>query len=93
MIVGDPGSSPVSLSRGAGIQFPPLPTAHGKIFLTLPVLNSWILSDIPANGVYDEKVNVPAAWSSGEMYPYQALLGNWGDPDAVLTNLLKVEVE
>lgn len=93
MIIGEPGKTPVNLSLGAGVQNSPIHTPHGDIYLTLPVLNTWLLGDIPANGVYDKNITVPLAWNSGDMYPFQALLGNWGDPDTVLTNLLKLEVE
>jgi parallel beta-helix repeat protein/predicted outer membrane repeat protein len=93
MIIGEPGTTPVNLSIGSGVAPSPIHTPHGYIYLTLPVLNTWLLGDIPANGVYDKSVTVPPSWNLGEMYPFQALLGNWGDPGTVLTNLLKLEVE
>lgn len=90
--VGPPGM-PVSLSLGKGVLNSPLPTQHGYLYLTLPLLANWNLGAIPANGVLFSPVTVPPGWAAGEEHPLQALVGAWGGPFTRLTNLMMVEVE
>jgi len=91
-IVGLPGR-PVLLALVSGIQDPPLPTAYGDLWLTLPVTNSWQLGPIPGTGILALTATVPSGWQSGSQHPFQALVGPWGGESTVLTNLLVLEVE
>lgn len=92
-IVGLPGTAPVTLGLGSGIQDPPLPTPHGDLYLPLPLSGSWNLGTVPQSGVLVLPVTVPAHWAPGEHRPLQALVGPWGGPISRLTNLLVLSVE
>jgi len=72
---------------------PPLSTQYGDLYLALPLVASWSLPNIPANGILIVPATVPLSWSSGEEYPFQALVGPLGNPNSVLTNLMTLEVK
>ncbi len=85
-IVGMPGTSPVRLILGSGVQDPPQPTMYGDLYL-LPPYQQFGLADIPSSGVFAVSGTVPGSWQSGEEYPFQALAGS------DLTNLMLMKVE
>ncbi len=92
-IAGQSQASPVLLALGSGIRVSPLPTAHGDLRLVLPLAKSWPLGAMPASGLLNLPMNVPAGWVSGAEFPFQALVGPWGGPEARLTNLLTLTVQ
>jgi parallel beta-helix repeat protein len=92
-VVGSPGTSPVTLALGSGIQDPPQSTPYGDLYLVLPPLRTFNLGVIPSNGVRAVPATVPSSWLPGEQHPFQALAGPLGSPDTVLTNLLVLTVE
>lgn len=93
-IVGNPGTAPVTLALGSGIQDPPQPTPYGDLHLILPPQWQTRLGTIPANGVLVNTGLLPATWQTGEEYPFQALLGpQMPGVGSVLTNLRVLEVE
>ena len=91
-VVGLPDAR-VRLALGDGIQYPPLQTYYGPLYLTLPL--AWVgdIGQIPAWGIRELSVTVPTTWSAGEVRPLQALVGDVGSPGTTLTNLLRLEVE
>jgi len=91
-VVGDPGSAPVTLALGSGIQDPPKTTPYGDLYLMLPLMWQRNLGTIPSNGVLVFPGTVPTSWQAGEEYPFQALLGPLV-PGSVLTNLMVLAVE
>ena len=91
-IVGGPGF-PVMLALGDSVLDPPIPTAHGDLYLPLPLKASWNLGNAPGTGVLNFPATVPLYWQSGEEYPFQALVGPWGGPYTRITNLMVLTVE
>jgi|GEM_PF-2228268 len=91
-VVGDPGTKPVRLALGSGIQDPPQPTPYGDLYLTLPPARIFNLVGVPSNGVRVVLATVPASWQSGESYPFQALVGPLA-PGSVLSNLMVMTVD
>lgn len=91
-VAGVPGL-PALLALGAGIQDPPVNTPHGELWLPLPLLASWNLGTVPASGIRTFPATVPPTWSTGDSYPFQALVGPWGGPYSGLTNLMVLVVE
>lgn len=83
----------VTLYLGSGIQDPPQPSAHGDIYLELPVVASWNLGKTQATGIVTLTTTVPLTWNPGEEYPFQALIGVWGDPYTQFSNLMVLHVE
>jgi len=92
MVTGTPGKD-VTLALGSGIQNPPQSTPYGDLYLTLPLLKSWLLGPVGTNGTLGISATVPVTWNTGEEYPFQALLGKWGNSGAELTNLMVLTVE
>jgi predicted outer membrane repeat protein len=84
-VVGPPGAR-VWFARGLGVQDPPQQTKYGNLYLLQPLVNTWELNKIPADGVVKTVVTNPAHWVSGEEYVYQALIGPAGPYPAMLTN-------
>ena len=73
-VVGLPGSSPVRLILGSGIQDPPSHTAYGDLYLRSPFY--WIdVGSIPSNGVLTTSSTVPLWWIAWEEHGVQALVG------------------
>jgi len=91
-VVGAPGTAPVFLALGSGIQDPPRPTPYGNLYLVLPPLKTFNLGAVPSSGILVLQANVPGAWQSGDAFPFQALLGPLV-PGSTLTNLLLLRVE
>ena len=91
-VVGGP-DMPVLLGMGSGIQDPPQSTQHGDLYLGLPLAGYWSLPQVPGNGVLVYPATVPVSWNSGEQYPFQAAVGEWGGAETELTNLMVLEVE
>lgn len=91
-VVGQPGE-PVLLALGRGIQDPPQSTPYGDFHLTLPLLKQLPLGIIPPYGVRNFTANIPSGAQSGKEFAFQALVGSFGGPNSVLTNLLKIQVE
>ena len=91
-VAGTPGL-PVQVAIGlAGQAKNPVPTPHGSFFLAPP----WFVfaaAPVPAEGIAAIQANVPPGVPIGAEYPLQALVGAWGDPQAVLTNLMVLTVE
>lgn len=92
-VLGLPWLPQVLLLSGYSVLDPPLPTIHGDLFLESPPAEVYNLGLFPANGAMSLTVNVPSSWKHGESYPFQALVGPWGDPQTRLTNLMTLEVE
>lgn len=92
-VVGEPGTSPVTVAIGSGIQDPPRPTMFGDLHLAWPLLFRTDLGTIPPEGVLVYPAAVPAFWNAGEEYPSQVLVGPLTDPQSRLTNLLLLTVE
>jgi len=90
-VVGWPGMS-TTLAMGAALLETPFPTQHGDLLLW-PLIGSWPLGDIPGSGILVVPLTVPSGWNSGEQRFFQALVGQWGGPYSVLTNLMVAEVE
>lgn len=91
-VVGTPGTAPVKLGLGAGIQDPPQPTAYGDLYLAPPI-RQFDLGTIPQTGVLICSATIPASWHPGDQKPLQALVGPLGAPGSRLTNLLLLTVE
>jgi len=91
-IVGAP-TMPVLLAMGSGILDPPLPTAHGDLYLPLPLLAQFPLGTVPFSGVLAVPTTVPLSWIPGAEYPFQALVGPWGGAYTRLTNLMVLVAE
>jgi parallel beta-helix repeat protein len=90
--VGAP-ASPVTLLLGSGVLWIPHNTPHGKLHLNWPLLWQGVVGTIPSDGVLFVSVNVPSAWQTSEEHPLQALVGPWGSPGTLLTNLMILTVE
>ena len=86
-IVGAP-TLPVLLAMGSGILDPPLSTAHGDLYLPLPLVAQFPLGNVPSNGVRAFETTVPLSWVTGTEHPFQALVGPWGGAFTRLTNLM-----
>jgi len=91
-IVGDPGTTPVTLAWSSGIEDPPQSTPYGDLYIILPALWTGVYGPIPSSGVLAVSGKAPANWSAGEMHPLQALIGPLY-ADSKLTNLLVLRVE
>lgn len=91
-IVGEPGTSPVTLARGAYVLDEPDQTSWGPLYLGNPI-QRYGVGNIPANGVLMLDVRTPGSWQAGEEIPFQALLGSMTLPESSLTNLMVLEVE
>jgi hypothetical protein len=91
-IAGLPGM-PVKVFLGSGVADPPVATPHGFRYIALPIKNRWSPGSIPATGIFNWSVTVPAGAPSGKAFPLQALVGPAGDPNSPLTNLMVLEVE
>ncbi len=91
-VVGVPGL-PVLLGMGSGILNPPMNTSYGLLYLPLPLLRCWNLGNVPGTGILSTTKTVPAAWSMGQQFPFQALVGPWSYWNGVLTNLMVLTVE
>ncbi len=70
-VTGNPGTAPVTLYMGSGVQDPPL---HGKVYL-LPPLKGFDLGTINENGILGVPFEVPQDWLPGESYPFQVMAG------------------
>jgi len=90
-VVGNPGTSPVTLALGSGVQDPPAPTPYGDLYLVGP-FQQFYIGALPSGGILAVPVVVPPSWSTGEEYPFQALLGSLA-PRSELTNLMVLEVQ
>jgi hypothetical protein len=91
-VVGAPGTTPVTLALGAGVQDPPQSTPYGDLYLTLPPLRTFHLGGVPADGILIYPATVPSTWQAGDAYPFQALLGPLA-PGSELSNLMVLCVE
>jgi len=92
-IIGLPGATRVFLMLGKDVLDPPSSTNMGLLYLN-PSTARWIdLGAMPAEGIINYSFAVPWAWSSGEEYPFQSLVGAIIEPHAMLTNLMMLEVE
>ena len=91
-VVGSPGAA-VRLALGSGVSDPPMGTPHGDLFVGLPLLAQWNLPPLPPQGVLSVTAGVPSAWTAGDEFPFQALVGTWGAPRTRLTNLMMLTVE
>jgi len=86
-VVGTPGTSPLTLGLGSGIQYPPQSTSYGDLWLQSPILARIPMPNIGADGLSLLNGTIPASWLPGEQYPFQALAGS------ELTNLMVMMVE
>lgn len=74
-LVGVPGTGPVGLWFGYGVQKPALPSAYGEWHLIMPALGPFVLLPIPPKGVEiisQRLTNFPGPYS----LPMQAIVGN-----------------
>jgi hypothetical protein len=92
-VIGDPGSSPITLALGSGVQDPPQSTPYGDLYLILPPVRTFNLGGIPSNGVRVIPTTVPPSWQAGDQFPFQALVGPLSNPNSVLSNLMTLTVE
>ncbi len=91
-VVGKPGK-PVTLASGGNVIDPPISTQHGDLHFW-PVVNTHSIGPMPSpSGILTRTLKVPAAWNAGEEYPFQVLVGVWGGPYNLLSNLVVLEVE
>ncbi len=90
--VGGPGM-PTTLYLGASVLDPPMSTNWGDFYLPWPTLWQGSMGNIPASGIRSVNVTVPTTWAPGDWHPTQALIGNFSDPLAHLTNLMILGVE
>lgn len=74
-VIGEPGTSPVKLALGSGVEDPPVPVSFGLLHLLLPLVFQIDLGTIPADGILSVPVTMPSNWQVGEIYPFQALAG------------------
>jgi len=86
-VVGTPGTTPLTLGLGSGIQDPPQSTPFGDLYLQPPILMRLQMPAINSDGLSILSGTVPGSWLPGEQYPIQALVGT------ELTNLWVVIVE
>ncbi len=91
-VVGWP-TAPVTLALADSTVDPPTPTPHGDLYLPWPPLWSGNIENVPANGILTLPVTVPSGWITGDTYYLQALVGPWGGPLTLLTNLEVLTVE
>jgi|GEM_PF-518698 len=97
-VVGDPDADPVIVVQGSGVQDPPVVTPYGDLYLLGPAVFITKRGPIPGLdgvsicGVLVEKFDIPWHMKPGETYPFQVLIGDKSNPDAVLTNLLLFKV-
>jgi len=91
-VVGEPGMDPVFIIQGSGVQDPPAITPYGDLYLYGPAVFVKRTGPITSSGVFSEKFTNPGHMLPGETYPFQALIGDKSNPDAVLTNLLLFKV-
>lgn len=91
-VVGWP-DMPVTLAVSPELRDPPYPTAHGDFMLATPIRVVWSFPRMPAEGVVYFPVTVPTAWSSGDDYHLQALVGRWGGANTRLTDSLTLLVK
>ncbi len=73
-VVGVPGTTPVKICLGSGIQDPPQSTSYGLLYLAWPI-SQYDVGSLPASGVLFLSVTVPTTWAAGEERPLQALIG------------------
>jgi len=86
IVIGIPGTTPVTLGLGSGIQDPPQPTPYGDLHLQIPIIRI-PMPDIGSDGLSVMSGTIPGSWLPGEEYPFQALAGS------ELTNLTLLAVE
>jgi len=92
-VIGQPDMSPVTLIQGSGVREEPLPTLYGDLYLLPPAVHTIDLGVVPSDGVLITPISGFSHLQPGEMYPFQVLIGDRNNPDAVLTNLLEVWYE
>jgi len=86
-LIGLPGSGAI-LAEGSGLLNPPKPTSYGTLYIRMPAVR-YLLKDIPSHGICAVHADVPTTWTTGERYPFQALIGG----ELMLTNLMIVTVD
>jgi len=91
-IVGYPGAE-VRLALNDTILDPPITTTHGDLYILWPTIWSGYLGKAPSTGVLTLSTTVPPGWTSGEHYYLQALVGQWGNPSTMFTNLEALSVK
>ena len=89
-IVGQPGTSSVTLALSSQLYDPPVSTAFGDLYLQPPLLARQ-LGPIPAGGVLALTTTYPSSWTEGDRYFFQALVGP-AAPGSLLTNLMTLTV-
>jgi hypothetical protein len=90
-VIGEPQKM-VTLGFSMNLLDPPQPTPQGPLFIEMPMVNSWKLGRIPANGAFTLSVKIPVSWTTG-VYHFQALVGTWGGNRSRLTNLLQITID
>lgn len=91
-VVGWP-TAPVTLAVADSLVDPPTPTPHGNLYLSWPPLWSGHIGKVPASGILSLPVTVPPGCIPGDAYYLQALVGPWGGPMTLLTNLEALVVQ
>jgi hypothetical protein len=69
-----------------------VPTPCGDLYLAYPY-RLITLGTVPSSGVLVVNKKVPGVWNVGDEQPFQALVGPFGNPGSVLTNLMVLQVE
>ena len=85
-------SAPVMLALGAGIKDPPISTLYGDLYIAFPILQ-FNIGAIPSNGILVFPATVPTFWNPLEKKPLQALFGQVGNQNFVLSNLMVLAVK
>jgi hypothetical protein len=75
-LVGPTGASPVGLFAGSGVLDPPLPSSLGNWYLKFPVFGPVLLPPIPAGGVQNLPVTIPATPPGPYELALQAIIGD-----------------
>jgi hypothetical protein len=92
-VVGKPGTAPVRLLLGSGLNDPPRQTMYGDFYLKLPIMWQKDLGAIWSNSVIILAISVPIQWQTGDQRYLQALVGPIDNPGSILTNPLTLTVE
>jgi parallel beta-helix repeat protein len=86
-------TAPVMIFLSVNLAVKPHTTQYGDFYLHWPAFWQGVLGVVPANGILQKVAMVPAAWSPGEEYFIQSLIGPTGGFFTRLTNHVRLEVE
>jgi len=87
-VIGAPGTSPLKLGLGSGVQDPPQSTPFGDLWLRFPIRFRLTMPVIDNDGLSVVSGIIPLNWNPGDQRAFQALAGG-----NELTNLMLLTVE